>query len=135
MPTQPWVTSIVLVACACMLGACDRHMTIAETLRAHQPTPASQPTGARAPAQPEVVEVPAGGPERLSDGALTDHIRAAILSEPRMAGADVSVNAEHGVVSLTGNVKSEEQAAIASALAQSEDGVMRIDNHLALSTQ
>lgn len=37
-----------------------------------------------------------------------------------------------GVVSLTGVVQSREQAAVASSHAQSEDGVMRIDNHLAV---
>jgi osmotically-inducible protein OsmY len=47
-----------------------------------------------------------------------------------MSGADVSVNTDHGVVTLTGNVKSQEQTAIASAHAQRQDGVMRVDNHL-----
>jgi osmotically-inducible protein OsmY len=48
-----------------------------------------------------------------------------------MAGSDVSVNTDRGVVSLTGVVKSQEQAAIASGHAQRQDGVMRVDNMLA----
>ena len=52
-----------------------------------------------------------------------------------MVGADVSVMASQGVVSLTGSVRSQEQVAIAAAHAQREDGVMRIDNHLALNAQ
>jgi osmotically-inducible protein OsmY len=42
------------------------------------------------------------------------------------------VNTSQGVVSLTGVVASREQAAIASAHAQAQDGVMRVDDHLAV---
>jgi osmotically-inducible protein OsmY len=58
-----------------------------------------------------------------------------MLADPGMAGADVSVNTDAGVVSLTGTVKSQEQAAVASAHAQRLDGVMRIDNHLSTLPQ
>jgi osmotically-inducible protein OsmY len=73
--------------------------------------------------------------EALSDPAITSKVRAALLADPGMAGADVSVNTDRGVVSLTGTVKSQEQTAIASAHAQRQDGVMRIDNHLAMNAQ
>ena len=52
-----------------------------------------------------------------------------------MTGSDVSVNVVQGVVHLTGVVASLEQAAIASAHAQHEDGVMRIDNDLSVPAQ
>jgi osmotically-inducible protein OsmY len=55
------------------------------------------------------------------------------MADEAMRGADVSVNAEHGVVVLAGNVRSYEQAGIASAYAQREDGVMRVDNQLTLA--
>jgi len=55
------------------------------------------------------------------------------MTDPAMGGADVSVNTDRGVVSLTGVVASQEQAAVASAHAQREDGVMRVDNHLAVN--
>jgi hypothetical protein len=48
--------------------------------------------------------------------------------------ADRMSLASQGVVSLTGSVRSQEQVAIA-AHAQREDGLMRIDNHLALNAQ
>ena len=69
-------------------------------------------------------------PAPSSDLALASRITSAILSDPGMAGADVSVNTNRGVVSLTGRVKSREQAAIASAHAEGEDGVMRVENTL-----
>ena len=122
------------VAVACMLLACERHLSAAteHDVAAHAPPPSEAPP-ARAPLPAPPPQ--ARAPDLSSDGTLTSRITAAILSDPGMAGADVSVNADHGVVSLTGNVKSQEQIAIASALAQHEDGVMRIDNHLALNTQ
>lgn len=73
--------------------------------------------------------------EALSDTMITARIKAALLTDPGMAGADVSVNTEHGIVILAGNVKSYEQTGIASAHAQRQDGVMRIDNQLTLAPQ
>ncbi len=73
--------------------------------------------------------------EALSDTAIAGKISASILTDPSMTGADISVNTDHGVVNLAGNVKSQEQAAIASIHAQREDGVMRVDNHLAVTPQ
>jgi hyperosmotically inducible protein len=93
-------------------------------------------------ATPAPVESTAAAPrsaalsrEALSETMITGRIKAAILADPGMGGADVSVNTDSGVVSLTGTVKSQEQAAIASAHAQRHDGVMRIDNHLSTLSQ
>jgi hypothetical protein len=72
-------------------------------------------------------------PEALTDAVITAKVNASLMSDPAMTGSDVSVNTEHGVVNLTGLVASQEQAAIASAHAQREDGVMRVDNHLAVN--
>jgi osmotically-inducible protein OsmY len=74
-------------------------------------------------------------PESISDAAITAKVRGAIHSDPGMAGADVSVNTDHGVVILAGTVKSHEQTGIASAHAQRQDGVMRIDNQLSIAPQ
>jgi osmotically-inducible protein OsmY len=83
-----------------------------------------------APARPSVPT-----PEGLSDAVIGAKIRAALLADPAMAGADVSVSVEHGVVVLTGNVKSYEQAGVASAYAQRQDGVMRVDSQVGLALQ
>jgi hypothetical protein len=93
-------------------------------------TPAPAATGAPgtlAPASPQR--------DTLSDTVITGKIKAAILTDPGMTGADVSVNTDKGVVALAGSVKSQEQIAIASAHAQRQDGVMRVDNHLAMNAQ
>ena len=99
------------------------------------PQPANElPRDADAAARvPEAPALPSR--EAISDTMITARIKAALLTDPGMAGADVSVNTEHGVVILAGSVKSYEQTGIASAHAQRQDGVMRIDNQLTLAPQ
>lgn len=90
---------------------------------------------ARAPAAAPA-PVPASVPrDTITDSVITAKIKTAILSDPAMTGTDVSVNSERGVVSLSGNVKSQEQIAMASAHAQRQDGVMRVDTQLSMNTQ
>lgn len=101
---------------------------------AHLPARADPPAAvaAHVPPQPSPSRLlPA--PEALADPVISAKIQASLLTDPAMGGADVSVNTSHGVVSLTGIVVSQEQAAIASAHAQGQDGVMRVDNHLAVN--
>jgi osmotically-inducible protein OsmY len=71
--------------------------------------------------------------DALADPVITAKIRAGMLADPQLRGADISVNTNQGVVNLTGSVVSQEQAAVASSYAQREDGVMRVDNHLAVA--
>lgn len=71
--------------------------------------------------------------EAMTDPVITAGIKASILADPALRGADVSVNTTQGVVNLTGSVASQEQAAIASSHAQRQDGVMRVDNHLSVN--
>jgi osmotically-inducible protein OsmY len=75
------------------------------------------------------------GSEPPSDTVISSSVKASLLGDPAMSGADVSVNTDHGIVSLTGKVRSQEQAAIASAHAQRPDGVMRIDSHLSVDAR
>ena len=120
------------VALCVAVTACDRPVTREAASAVPQP-PASfaerpSPEATHAPAA-----VPASPPrEALTDTAITGKIKTAILSDPGMAGADVSVNTDRGVVMLAGVVKTPEQTAIASAHAQRQDGVMRVDNHLSV---
>ncbi|HYC35470.1 MAG TPA: BON domain-containing protein [Usitatibacter sp.] len=95
-----------------------------------------------APAQPEVVAqaAPAAVARPLPGDAINDtlisaRIQDSLLADPALAGADISVNTDRGVVSLVGSVKSHEQTGVASAHAQRQEGVMRVDNHLSLDPQ
>jgi hyperosmotically inducible protein len=73
--------------------------------------------------------------EAGSDGAITALVASGILADPRLAGSDVSVNTNHGVVNLTGTVRTREQAVDAIESAQRPDGVMRVDNHLSVTPE
>ena len=83
-----------------------------------------------APQAPEAPRTAMPAPETLTDEAITSKIGAALQADPAMKGADVSVNTDHGVVVLSGTVKSHEQTGVASAHAQSQDGVLRVENNL-----
>jgi len=116
---------------ACVIAACDRapvprteEPSSHAAVEARQPPPQAPPSAAKTAA----ASLPA--PETLADAFITGQVKAALMTDPGLAGADVSVNTSRGVVSLTGRVKSREQAAIASAHAEGEDGVMRVDNPL-----
>jgi hyperosmotically inducible periplasmic protein len=119
------------------LAACDRPAARSSNLvDAAAPGRASQHVAAAPPAEsspPQSTQLPSR--EALSDTVITGRIKAAILADPSMAGADVSVNTDRGVVMLAGVVKTPEQTAIASGHAQRQDGVMRVDNHLATQVQ
>ena len=129
------------LAAATVLVACDRPTTegdeagearAAPAARAPMDVPAPHANAAPAPAR---AANPLPPPEALADTAITSRIKAEILGDPAMHGADVSVNTDRGVVVLAGLVKTPEQTAVASAHAQRQDGVMRVDNHLALAPE
>ena len=129
-------TPFATAALLCLLAACGR---VGEDAR--PPSPASLeraqpaapgPAAAQPAAQPapEAPKVAMPASEALSDSAITDRIASALQADPAMKGADVSINTDKGVVVLSGTVQSHEQTGVASAHAQRQDGVLRVDNHL-----
>ena len=135
--------TILVITAACLgagaLAACHPQPAAREAATSR---PAAAKSAIRAPAgrAQDTVAVPSPPApsmphEAMSDSVITARIKAGILSDPGMTGADVSVNTDRGVVSLTGTIKSQEQAAIASAHAQRHDGVMRVDTQLSTTPQ
>ncbi len=131
----------VYAAATLMLAACERQYVPESLSRA---TSNPSPPDAALPASPQPVGAPAPAPgdaralaqpQMLADAAITGKIKASLATDPDMGGADVSVYTDRGVVHLAGTVQSQEQAAIASAHAQREDGVMRIDSSLAMGAR
>lgn len=118
-----------LLAATLALAACDRSV-LPEPEGEAAPAPRTQVSVSRPSSAPLNALPPR---EALSDPAITGRIKSAILSDPAMGGADISVNTDHGVVSLNGIVKTPEQTAIASAHAQRQDGVVRVDSHLSIT--
>jgi hyperosmotically inducible protein len=121
-----------LVPALCLLAACGR---VGDGARLPPPaalerarTPAAEEQAVAARPQPPRAQMPA--PEALTDAAITSRIGAALQADPAMKGADVSINTDDGVVVLSGTVTSHEQTGVASAHAQRQDGVLRVENNL-----
>jgi osmotically-inducible protein OsmY len=121
-----------LVPALCLLAACgpageSASMPSSAVERA-QPQQPIEEAPTQQQAQPAATRMPT--PEALTDAAITGRIGAALQSDPAMRGADVSVNTDNGVVVLSGTVRSHEQSGVASAHAQRQDGVLRVENNL-----
>ena len=132
------------ISAALILGACDRPGAHAGAAAANADVAAARadprtaaPMNVEAPHEtaPERPATPLPPREALADTVITSRIKSEILGDPAMQGADISVNTDRGVVVLAGLVKTPEQTAVASAHAQRQDGVMRVDNHLANAPQ
>jgi hypothetical protein len=72
-------------------------------------------------------------PQPPTDAEITSGAAHALAAEPALAGANLSVTTDHGVVMLTGPVRSAEQVALAEARAQSPTGVMRVETHITVN--
>jgi osmotically-inducible protein OsmY len=127
--------SIAFVPLVILLAACERPELppapdmLAQSSRESAARQAGAAPAPRAPAQSPRPS-PTPPPEAMTDAAISSRIGEALVGDPAMAGADVAVHTDKGVVMLSGTVKSYEQTGIASAHAQRQDGVLRVDNHL-----
>jgi osmotically-inducible protein OsmY len=66
----------------------------------------------------------------VTDTVATGKIKAALASENGLKDADISVDNNGGVVTLKGTAKSQEQIALATSVAQRQQGVTRVDSQL-----
>jgi hyperosmotically inducible protein len=61
--------------------------------------------------------------ETIDDATITTRVKTALLNDPDVGGLRIDVDTFKGVVTLSGRVKSETEAAKAVQLARSIDGV------------
>ena len=88
-------------------------------------------TSPSAPATTTMAPGPAGDATgAVSETLTTGKVKAAIAADPGMKDADVSVTTNNGVVMLSGTVKSQDQIAIATNLAQKMDGVTKVESNI-----
>lgn len=66
----------------------------------------------------------------VSETVTTGKIKAAIAADSAMKDSDISVTTKDGVVTLSGTVKSQDQVAIATNLAQRQEGVQRVESNI-----
>lgn len=68
----------------------------------------------------------------VSETITTGKIKAAIASDPGLKDSDISVTTQNGVVTLSGTAKSQDQVTMATALAQRQEGVVRVENNISV---
>jgi hypothetical protein len=86
-----------------------------------------------APATANMAPGPAGDASgAVSETVTTGKIKAAIASDAGLKDSDIAVTTENGVVTLSGTAKSEDQVSMATALAQRQDGVVRVENNISV---
>ena len=68
--------------------------------------------------------------EAIDDTTITTRVKTAILNEPAMGGHRIDVDTVKGVVTLSGQVKSEMEREQATALARGISGVVEVKDAL-----
>lgn len=102
------------------------------------PAPAASPdqsqAAAAAPQGAAPADTASAAPQGAAsaDTAVATQVKSAIAGDSALADADVKVDAQGGVVTLSGSAKSAEQAQRVAELAQRQQGVTRVENRLAV---
>jgi osmotically-inducible protein OsmY len=80
--------------------------------------------------EPSTSEVMVG---KLSDAVISMSIHGALLADPHLSSLKIGVDARHGLVLLTGTAPDAVSRDHASVLASRVDGVVAVDNRIALA--
>ncbi len=73
--------------------------------------------------------------EVVGDSEITTEVKTKLLAEGVLKGLAISVNTFDGVVTLTGAVTNPQQKAKATQVAQSVNGVKKVNNELLVKPQ
>ena len=68
--------------------------------------------------------------EAVEDATITTKIKAEYAKDKAVSAMNISVNTDHGVVTLTGNAKSKSEAEKAEQIAKSTKGVASVKNEI-----
>jgi hyperosmotically inducible protein len=72
----------------------------------------------------------ATGSEQIDAAWITTKIQARYFSEPDVNGRDLDVSTVNGVVTLSGQLDTEQQKALALSIARTTDGVTRVEDRI-----
>ena len=117
----------ILAVAAVALAACERPANTAYN-NSGQSAATTSSAATSDTASPSVAAAAAPADEATTSA----RILAAITSDSGMKDADVSVKTENGVVTLGGSASSQDQVAIATGIAQKQQGVARVESQIAL---
>ena len=139
---------VALVVASAALAACERHnantaynksgasATTAPAAESSAPTTSSPATSDTASASVASTSSspPAGTPGGASGVAgetvTSTKILAAIAADSSLKDADINVTTSNGVVTLGGTAKSRDQVALATGIAQRQEGVARVESNI-----
>jgi hyperosmotically inducible protein len=75
---------------------------------------------------------PDGSP-MISDAALTAAVKTKLLADPAVSGLRIDVDSHEGVVTLKGEVRSQEEKDAAVQVARGTSGVRQVDDYLVIA--
>ncbi len=73
--------------------------------------------------------------ETIDDATITTRVKTSLLNDPTVGGLRIDVDTNQGLVTLSGNVKSQAEADQAIALARRIDGVKDVKSTLVVNPQ
>ena len=111
---------------AISLAACDRETV--EKSDSAQTTVARAPSSDYAPTSPATTATTSAAP--AADVALSEKVREALVTERGINARDLQVNAQNGVVTLSGKVEEKSDQERMMLVAMSVDGVRSVVSNL-----
>jgi hyperosmotically inducible periplasmic protein len=73
--------------------------------------------------------------QKVDDATLVAKIKAELLKSPDVSGLAVNVDATNGVVTLSGNAKTDVERTKAQEIAQRAGGVAKVDNKIVIKPE
>ena len=70
--------------------------------------------------------------QAIDDASITAAVKSKYLLDDTLKGLQISVDTAQGVVTLTGTVQNDAAKELATQIAQSTEGVVRVDNQLTI---
>jgi hyperosmotically inducible periplasmic protein len=110
------------------LAACDRETTTVEKSDSVQTTVARAPSSDYAQTTPATTAATSAAP--AADVALSEKVREALVTERGINARDLQVNAQNGVVTLSGKVEEKSDQERMMLVAMSVDGVRSVVSNL-----
>ena len=72
--------------------------------------------------------------DKVEDATLTAEVKTKLLANSETDGLAIDVDTEARIVTLTGNVKSAEEKALAGEITNNVDGVSKVNNKLIVNS-
>lgn len=131
----PYIAVIALAAAA---AGCNKGTGTAYNNSGTSATPGSTTSVATTPAtdtsspasSTATTTTSADSPNVVADTVTSGKIMAALVADPALKDSDIAVKTDAGVVVLTGTAKSQDQVAMATQLAQKQEGVTRVESQV-----